>query len=186
MHTLQGLAIGSGVVNLRAEVGGSGSGGGEVLGEDWLEEGAEDELGTTGLWKSEPEGEEELEGVVEWEPVDGVDQALKDGEEAENDPVGQPLCIINLASAEEGFEGVVSWDDKAGEVGEDGASEVEEDEEEVEADDSENCVNLWNGGLLLEVVEDWVLGELKKRAELAMIARSWSAHEVRSRDVEAI
>lgn len=30
------------------------------------------------LWKSEPEGEDKLEGVVEWEPVDGVDQALED------------------------------------------------------------------------------------------------------------
>lgn len=45
-----------------------------MLGEDRLEEGAEDELGAASLWESEPEGEEELEGVVEWEPVDSVDQ----------------------------------------------------------------------------------------------------------------
>lgn len=64
--------------------------------EDWLEEGAEDELGTavsplviiralgvgeTGipsLGKSKPEGEDKLECVVEWEPVNNGDQALND------------------------------------------------------------------------------------------------------------
>ena len=34
-------------VGLSAEVGGSRAGLGEVAGEDWLEEGVEDELGTT-------------------------------------------------------------------------------------------------------------------------------------------
>lgn len=28
-------------------------------------------------WKSEPESEDEFKGVVEWEPVDGIDCALK-------------------------------------------------------------------------------------------------------------
>lgn len=46
-HSLQSLSVGGSVVNLGAEVGSSGSGGGEVLGEDWLEEGAENKLGTT-------------------------------------------------------------------------------------------------------------------------------------------
>ena len=92
---LQSL-VGGHSVNLGAEVGSGGSGLGEVLGEDWLEEGAEDKLSTTvmdcqyvwpdmvsydnspSLWESKPEGEDKLEGVVEWEPVDGVDQAFKD------------------------------------------------------------------------------------------------------------
>lgn len=71
-----------------------------MLGEDWLEEGAEDELGTAGLWESKPKGEEELEGVVEWEPVDGVDQGLEDGEEAENDPVLE-IELVKLFPANE-------------------------------------------------------------------------------------
>lgn len=61
--------------------------------EDGLEERAEDELGTTAsvlvtiqaprmetgipsLGKSKPEGEDQLECVVEWEPVNNRDQAL--------------------------------------------------------------------------------------------------------------
>lgn len=155
-----------------------------MLGEDWLEEGAEDELGTAGLWESEPEGEEELEGVVEREPVDGVDQGLEDGEEAEYDPVlgigsvkffpanegwtyGQPLGIINLASGEEGIEGVVCWDNKRSEVGEESSAEVEEDEEEVESHNTEDRINLWDGGLPLEVVKDWVARELRRDRMLA-------------------
>lgn len=38
-------------------------------------------------WESEPENEDELECVVEWEPVDGADQALKDCQESKNNPV---------------------------------------------------------------------------------------------------
>ncbi len=44
---LQSL-VQAGLVELGAEVGGSGAGLGEVLCEDWLEEGAEDELGAAG------------------------------------------------------------------------------------------------------------------------------------------
>ena len=178
-HFLDGLAVGGGGVNLRAEVGGGGSSSVEVLGEDWLKEGAEDELGSTGLWKSEPEGEEELEGVVEWEPVDGVDEGLENGKEAEYDPIlelglvkpfpedkgktyGQPLGIINLAGREEGVQRVVCWDDERSEIGEESSTEVEEDEEEVESHNTEDRVDLWNRGLLLEVIEDRVARELKK------------------------
>ena len=183
-HCLDGLAVRGGGVNLGAEVGGGGAGGIKVLGEDWLEEGTEDELGAAGLWESQPEGEEELEGVIEWEPVDGVDQGLEDGEEAEYDPVletglgklfpadegwtyGQPLGIINLGGGEEGVEGVVCWDDEGSKVGEESSAEVEEDEEEVESHNTEDRINLWNRSLLLEVVEDWVARELKKGRMLA-------------------
>lgn len=31
-------------------------------------------------WESKPESQKELEGIVEREPVDGIDQALKDTE----------------------------------------------------------------------------------------------------------
>jgi hypothetical protein len=69
-------------VDLRAEVGGSGAGLGEVAGEDGLKERAEDNLGATAkmleraydakdqmnlrsLGESHPEDENKLEGVVE-------------------------------------------------------------------------------------------------------------------------
>jgi len=69
----------------------------EVLGKDWLEERSEDNLSTSSLGKSHPEDENKLEGIVEWEPVDGVDSAFEDAQEGENDPVCQPLGIIGGA-----------------------------------------------------------------------------------------
>lgn len=94
-------------VNLSAEVGSSGARLGEVAREDGLDEGAEDDLGTTvecqlrsefsamsvlrSLGKSHPQNEDELEGVVEGEPVHGADGALEDRQERVDDPVGQPL-----------------------------------------------------------------------------------------------
>jgi hypothetical protein len=38
-------------------------------------------------WKRQPENKDELEGVVEWEPVDSVDRALEDSQESEDHPV---------------------------------------------------------------------------------------------------
>lgn len=94
-------------VNLGAEIGSSGPRLREVAGEDGLDERAEDDLGTTascqhmhhsfgdvylrGLGKSHPQNEDELEGVVEGEPVNRADSALEHCEEGENDPVCQPL-----------------------------------------------------------------------------------------------
>lgn len=40
-----------------------------------------------GDWESEPQYKDELESVVEREPVNGADETLKDSEESENDPV---------------------------------------------------------------------------------------------------
>lgn len=81
-------------VNLGAKVGSSGARLGEVAREDGLEEGTEDDLGTTvecqflfmcfdacnlrGLGKSHPQDENKLESVVEGEPVNGVDSTFKD------------------------------------------------------------------------------------------------------------
>jgi len=151
---LQSLVRGS-RVNLRAEVGSSRLL--EVAREDRLEERAEDELGTTSLGKSKPEGEDKLEGVVEREPVNNRDQALKDSQKSEHNPVSEPLGIIGLAGRENSFERVVSGDDETSKVGKDLSSEVEENEEEVEADNTKDGVDLGHGCLLLKVVEDLVL-----------------------------
>ena len=56
------LAFGS-RLGLSTKVGGCGAI--EVLGEDWLQGVMEDDLGTRGLRKGEPEDEDEFEGVVE-------------------------------------------------------------------------------------------------------------------------
>jgi hypothetical protein len=40
-----------------------------------------------GSWEGEPENKDELEGKVEWEPVNGIDSTLEDGQEGEDNPV---------------------------------------------------------------------------------------------------
>ena len=49
------------------------------------------------LWESHVHDEDKLEGVVEWEPVGGVDERLDDGEAGVDDPVlftTQSACTV--------------------------------------------------------------------------------------------
>jgi len=101
-----------GLVGGGLEVVGGGAAG-KVAGEDWLKEGAEDDLRASSLWESHPEDEDELEGVVEWEPVDGINGALEEGQERINDPVSQPLGIIGSLGGEQSIERVVGGDREA-------------------------------------------------------------------------
>jgi hypothetical protein len=71
------------------------------------------------------------------------------------------LSVINLAGAEQGVQRVVAGDDKASNVDKELASNVEEDEEEVQAGETQDGVGLGDGGLLLEVVEGGVLAKLQ-------------------------
>jgi hypothetical protein len=73
---------------------------------------------------------------------------------------GQPLGVIALGGGEEGLEGVVGGDNKAGGVDEELSSNVEEDKEEVEGAEAENNVDLGNVGLLLKLLQLRVLGQL--------------------------
>jgi len=77
-----------------------GGAGGEVAGEDRLEEGSENDLSASGLGKSHPEDEDELEGVVEGEPVDGINCAFEESQEGINNPVGKPLSVVTRLSCE--------------------------------------------------------------------------------------
>lgn len=72
----------------------------------------------------------------------------------------QPLCIIRLARGEEGLERVVARDNETGEVGQELTTEVEDDQEEVEADQTEDGISLGDSRGLLEIDEEGVLGEL--------------------------
>jgi len=125
-----------------------------------LNEGAEDDLGSSSLGKGHPEDENELEDVVEWEPVNGVDQALNHCEEGVDNPISQPLCIINLAGAEQCIERVITWNQKSGEVDQEFTGNIEEDQEEVKTDQPEEGIDLGDRGLFLEVVQDGVFGQL--------------------------
>jgi hypothetical protein len=73
----------------------------------------------------------------------------------------QPLSVVDLACAEQCVQGVVTGDNKAGNVDKELACDVEEDEEEIEASETENGVDLGDGSLLLKVVEGGVLGQLE-------------------------
>lgn len=70
------------------------------------------------------------------------------------------LGIINLARTEQGFQGIISWDEEPGKVYKKLASNVEEDKEKVDADEAEKCVDLRHRSLLFEVVEHGIFGEL--------------------------
>lgn len=73
---------------------------------------------------------------------------------------GQPLSVISLARCEQSFERVVARDDETSQVGQELAGKVEDDEEEVEGGHTNDGVGLGHTGLLLQVVEGWVLGKL--------------------------
>ena len=70
------------------------------------------------------------------------------------------MGIINLACTEQSFEGVVPWDKESGKVDKKVSGDVEEDKEEVDADETEEGVDLRHRGLLFEVVEHWIFGQL--------------------------
>lgn len=74
------------------------------------------------------------------------------------------LSIIRRGGAEKSLDRVVSWDDETRSVDEELCGNVEKDEEEVESSESEDDVDLGDRGLLLEVVEGWVFGQLVKSA----------------------
>jgi len=128
----------------------------EVTGEKWIEGVAEEDLSTAELWEGEPEDTSELEEVVEWKPVGGVQGGFKNTEEREANPVGQPLGVIGLLGCEESLERVVGRNDETREIDKELTSQVKEDQEEVQEADTANDVDLWNIGLLLEVDESGV------------------------------
>jgi len=147
-------------VSLRSEISRCRAGAGEEPSEDWLDDGSEDNLGAIGHWKSHPQDEDELEDIVEWEPVDSVDQAFKDIQEGVNNPVCQPLSVVDLVRTEKSVQGIVAGKDKTGEVNEEFTSDVEEHQEEVEAGQAEYCVDLGDAGLPLKVIQYLVLRQL--------------------------
>lgn len=71
------------------------------------------------------------------------------------------MGIVHLGDGEQSLQRVVARDDEAGDVGQELATEVEDDEEEVQGDKTNDGVDLGDRGLLLEVVESRVLGELR-------------------------
>jgi hypothetical protein len=77
------------------------------------------------------------------------------------------LGVIDLAGAEEGVQRVVAGNDEASNVDEELAGDVEKDEEEVQAGETEDGVDLGDRRLPLQVVEDGELGQLHRATLLA-------------------
>jgi len=132
----------------------------EVTAESRGKERAEDDVGATEGGQREPQEEDKLESEVKGEPVNDADKALNHGEEGEDDPVGQPLRVVGLGRGEEGTERIVGGNGETSEVGQELATEVEDDKEKVEGDEADDSIGLGNRGRLLEVVQSGVFGKL--------------------------
>jgi len=117
-------------------------------------------LSTTSLGESKPEDEDELECVVEWEPVDSIDGTFEDSEESEHNPVCKPLGVVTLPYAEESLEGIVTRNDESSQVGQQLPCDIEEDEKEVECDKPEKSIDLGEAGLFLEIVQNLIFRKL--------------------------
>jgi len=144
------------LISSAAEVGGGRAWAREIAGEDRRDEGVEDDTSTVGLRKCKPHHEDELECVVEGEPVDSTDSAFKNSQESVNDPVGQPLSIISFSSAKKRIQRVITRENEPSGVHEKLTGDVEEDKEKVDTSQSKEEVNLRYRGLLLDVVENRV------------------------------
>ena len=68
------------------------------------------------------------------------------------------LSIIGLARTEQSFQRIVARNQETSEVDEKLAGNIEEYQEEVNPGKAEESIDFWDGGLLLEIVEHWVLG----------------------------
>jgi len=131
-------AVGAPPLNLLAKTG-------------WRKE-RKNDLSTTELRQSQPHDEAKFENVVEWQPVSDRKGGFKHVEESENNPVSEPLCVINLGNGEKSIEWIVAGDEKSGQIGQELAPIVNEDQEEVDKSDTAYNVDLWDTSLFLQII----------------------------------
>ena len=110
----------------------------------------------------EPENEQALEGEIPGEVIEhnAEGEALEEVEEAEHDPVREPLDVVLVAGALKGLDGEVGGQSPADEIRDGGCEGVDRVEDGKENDGTEEGVALGHLGALLERVQDGVLGEL--------------------------
>lgn len=72
------------------------------------------------------------------------------------------LSVVGFAGAEQRVQRVVARNDESCKVHEEFASNVEEDEEEVDPGKAEEGIDLWYRGLLLEIVQSRVFRQLSR------------------------
>lgn len=114
--------------------GGSGGAGVDLLDvllrgqERGSDDSAVEQLGALCLGQHQPDDGQCLEGVVPGNVVQhNVDKGLEEREQAEDDPVGEPLDVILGRGALESLEREVGGDEEANQVGEESSGTVEDD-----------------------------------------------------------
>lgn len=70
------------------------------------------------------------------------------------------LRIINFTRTKQSVQRIVSWDEKASKVYEKLSSNIEEYEEEIDSDETEEGIDFWHGCLFLKPIEGRILGKL--------------------------
>lgn len=95
----------------------------------------------------------------------------------------QPLSVIFLGGGKEGTQRVVAGDDESSKVGEELATKVENDEEEVEGNNTNCGVSFGNAGRLLEVVQGGVFGQLSTRRSQSASRKARFPRKLEHKDV---
>lgn len=110
----------------------------------------------------QPDNKHGLEGIVPGDVVENKadGKALEEVEEAEYDPVGQPLDVVMSRRGFEGLEGEIGRETPADKIG-DGCSEgVDGVKNRNEEEGTEDSIGLGDLCALLEVLENWIFVEL--------------------------
>jgi hypothetical protein len=116
----------------------------------------------TEVGELKPDNEKALESVVPGEVVqnDAEAERLEEVEEAEDDPVSQPLNVILGARALNGADREVSGQSKADEVGGGRSERVESVRHGEKSDGTNSDISLGHVGALLGGVHDRVFRKL--------------------------
>lgn len=88
------------------------------------------------------------------------------------------MSVIDFGSAEQGSQRVVARNDEASKVGQQLTAEIEHNEEEVERDEANDSINLWNRRLLFKIGESGVFSQLQMRSQSLFYLKERKASHV--------
>jgi hypothetical protein len=110
----------------------------------------------------EPEDKEGLEGIVEGEVIENWPQGkgFQEVEEAENNPVGEPLDIILITWRFNSLEREISWETPADEVRDRRRESINKDQKGHKNKAANDDKGLGDLGALFNIVEYRVFCEL--------------------------
>jgi len=119
-------------------------------------------LGTPEERKLEPKDEKRLESVIPWNVVqyNTARKTFQKVEEAEHNPVCEPLDVILRRGRLKGLERQIGWESPAEQVGDGGSEGIEQMQEDGQSSTANNKISFWDLSSLLEVHKHRILGEL--------------------------